>query len=261
MIRQPSKGDFILTIITEPLFYVIAIPMVLIYGMSKGGLGPSLGAITVPALSFIISPVQAAAILLPILCVMDLIAIYRFRKTFSKPHLALLLPAGITGIIIATIFMGKFTPEAIKITIGVTVVWFCLDYWFRKGGSSRWILKKPAGFLLGTLSGFTSTQIHAGGPPLTMYLLPQKLDKMYLMGTFAIFFTTLNYLKLIPYTVMGFINLDNLMTSLVLMPLAPVGVLLGNTVLKKFPQKNIYRFLYIALFLSGLKLLWDGIFA
>ncbi len=117
-----------------------------------------------------------------------------------------------------------------------------------------------SGYLLGVVSGFTSTQIHAGGVPASMYLLPQKLDKVVLLGTMAIFLTAMNYLKLIPYSFMGLLSFENIMTSLVLMPLAPVGVGLGHLVLRKVNQKTIYRFLYIALFLSGLKLLYNGIF-
>jgi uncharacterized membrane protein YfcA len=110
------------------------------------------------------------------------------------------------------------------------------------------------------MAGFTSTQIHAGGPPVSIYLLPQNLDRVILMGTLAIFFTVMNYLKLIPYTLMGAIDASNILTSVVLMPLAPVGVKLGYLILNRVSQKVIYRFLYIALFLSGIKLLYDGFF-
>ena len=68
-----------------------------------------------------------------------------------------------------------------------------------------------------------------------------------------------SYLKLIPYTLMGALDGSNLLTSVVLMPLAPIGVKLGYMILNRVSQKAIYRFFYIALFLSGIKLLLDGI--
>lgn len=248
-----------MTLITDYHFYLIAVPVVLLYGMAKGGLGPAIGTLAVPLLSLVISPVTAAAIMLPILCVMDIVAISRFKASFSKPHLKLLLPAGICGIGIATLFMGKMPPETIKIFIAVISILFCLDYWFRKDQSASWIISRPAGIFWGVLSGFTSAQIHAGGPPISIYLLPQKIDKVVLMGTIAIYFAAMNFIKLIPYSFMGFLNFSNLLTSLILIPIAPFGVLLGNFLLKKIEQKTIYRYLYIALFLSSLKLLWDGI--
>ncbi|MFW2365044.1 MAG: sulfite exporter TauE/SafE family protein, partial [Desulforhopalus sp.] len=149
-------------------------------------------------------------------------------------------------------------PDAIRLIIGITVIMFCLDYWFRGDISKKKKGGKWSGYLWGTVAGFTSTQIHAGGAPVSIYLLPQKLDKVVLVGTMAIFFTVMNYLKLIPYTLMGVLNLENLMTSLILMPLAPIGVKLGNLILTRLDQKIIYRILYVVLFLSGVKLFYEG---
>jgi uncharacterized protein len=251
---------YTLSVVTDPYFYLLAVPAVLLYGMAKGGLGPAVGAIAVPALSLVINPVQAAAILLPILCVMDIFALWNFRKSFDTRHLKILIPAGIVGIAIASLLMGHLSPDAIRLIIGVIAVAFCLNYWI---GPTR-LQKKSggrfSGYLWGTVAGFTSTQVHAGGPPISVYLLPQNLDRVILMGTLAVFFAVINYLKLIPYTLLGAIDSSNFMTSVILMPLAPVGVKLGYLILNRVSQKTIYRFLYIALFLSGLKLLFDGIF-
>ncbi len=247
-------------IITDPYFYLIAVPAVLLYGMAKGGLGPSVGAIVVPAMSLVISPVQAAAIMLPILCVMDIFAIWNFRKAFDTHHLKILIPAGIVGIIISSLLMGRLSDNAIRMIIGVISVVFCLNYWFGATASKQKKGGRLSGYLWGSVAGFTSTQIHAGGPPVSIYLLPQNLDKVVLMGTLAIFFAVMNYLKLIPYTLLGAIDTSNLLTSIVLMPLAPVGIKLGYLILNKVSQKSIYRFLYVALLLSGIKLLYDGFF-
>jgi len=248
-----------LNIISDPTFYVLAIPVVLLFGMAKGGLGPGVGAICVPILSIVMEPVQAAAIMLPILCVIDIFAVYNFRNHFDTQYLKILLPAGITGIVIASLFMGYLPPDAIRLIIGIIVIVFCFDYWFRPDLGKKKRGGKLSGYFWGTVAGFTSTQIHAGGPPVSIYLLPQKLDKVVLMGTMAMFFVVMNYIKLIPYTLMGVLNVENLMTSVVLMPLAPIGVKLGHLILNTIDQKTIYRFLYVALFLSGVKLFYDGL--
>jgi uncharacterized membrane protein YfcA len=150
--------------------------------------------------------------------------------------------------------------DAIRFVIGIIVIVFCFDYWFRKDGGGKNKTGKISGFFWGTAAGFTSTQIHAGGPPVSIYLLPRKVDKVVLMGTISIFSTVMNYLKPILCTWMGALNLENIMTSVVVIPLAPVGVRLGNLIIKKFNQQVIYRFLYFALFLSGLRLVYDGLF-
>ncbi len=226
-----------LTIITDINFYLFAIPVILLYGMAKGGLGPGVGAICVPLLSFVMEPMQAAAIMLPILCVMDIFAVYHFRRNFDVQRLTILIPSGIVGIILASLLIGQLPADGIRSVIGVIVIVFCFDYWFRKDGGGKSNSGKISGFFWGTLAGFTSTQIHAGGPPVSIYLLPQKLDKVVLMGTMAIFFAVMNYLKLIPYTLMGALHIENIMTSVLLMPLAPIGVRLGNIVLYRYIPK------------------------
>lgn len=253
-----------MTIITDPYFYMLAIPGVLLYGMAKGGLGTGLGAIAVPVLSFVINPVKAAAIMLPILCVMDLFAIWKFKKRYELKHLKILLPAGIIGIIISSLVMGELRPETLKLVIGIIAATFCVNYWIRNrvknDNLKRKIPGKLSGYFWGIVTGFTSMQIHAGGPPVSIYLFPQRMDKIILMGTMAVFFTVMNYIKLIPYAILGQLDYSNLMTSLVLMPVAPVGVLVGYFFLNKINQNTLYRYLYFFLFVSGCKLIYDGLF-
>lgn len=245
--------------ITDPQFYLVAVPAVFLYGMSKGGLGGIPGAVAVPMMALIIDPIQAAAILLPILCVMDLFAVWSFRKNYDRYHLRIMVPAGIVGIVIASVFIGKLSANAIQVMIGIIAVAFCLLYWI-KGHSGQG--RKPgkiSGLFWSCIAGITSTQIHAGGPPLNIYLLPQNLDKLTLMGTMAVLFAIFNYLKLIPYTLFGQFDSSNLLTSLVLMPLAPLGVRAGFHVLHRIEQRLLYRLLYAFLFFSGCKLLYDGV--
>lgn len=249
-----------MNIITDPLFYILAIPVVLLFGIGKGGLGPGLGTLAVPVLSFVIYPVQAAAIILPILCVADLFAVYHFRRHFDSHHLKILIPAGLVGICIASILMSQLNRDTTRILIGVIAIVFCLDHWLRPDVSQMRAAGRWGGYWWGTLAGFTSTQIHAGAAPISVYLFPHNLDKVTLIGTMTIFFMVINYVKLIPYSLMGALTAENLLTSLVLMPLAPIGVKLGNIILHKVNQRILYRYLYIGLFLSGIKLCWDGIF-
>lgn len=248
-----------MNIITDPLFYTLAAPLVILFGMGKGGLGPGLGALAVPVLSFVINPLDAAAIILPILCVADVFAVYHFRRHFNTHHLKILIPAGIVGICFASIFMSQLNQDTTRILIGVIAIVFCLDHWLRPTVSNLRVVGRWGGYFWGSMAGFTSTQIHAGAAPISIYLYPQKLDKVVLIGTMTMFFTVINYVKLIPYSLMGAINLENLLTSMILMPLAPIGVKLGNILLHKVNQKTLYTWLYLALFISGLKLCWDGL--
>ncbi|WP_320837331.1 sulfite exporter TauE/SafE family protein [Zhongshania sp.] len=244
--------------IEDPFFYLCAIPAILIFGMAKGGFGGGIAVVSVPLMSLAISPVQAAAILLPILLLMDAVALWSFRGQWSKPNLKIILPGAIIGIVIGSIGFRYLSEDMIRILIGFIAVAFCLNYWFKSQSAVERGPSKIRGGFWGAVAGFTSFGIHAGGPPINIYLLPQRLEKSLLMGTMAIFFAVVNVVKLIPYSLQGSFDRTNLLTAAILMPLAPVGVRLGFYLLHKVSETTIYRICYFFLFVVGVKLLLDG---
>ena len=244
--------------ITDPMFFLCAIPAVLLYGMAKGGFGGSVSVIAIPLMSLAVPPVQAAAIMLPLLVAMDFVAIWSFRGTWSKRNIKLTLPGAIGGIIIGAFTFKYLSEDAIRLLIGVIAVAFCLDYWFRPAPSGGRTPTLAGGTFWGTVAGFTSFGLHQGGAPISVFYLPQQMDKKTLMGTFAVFFTIVNLVKLIPYTWLGQFDTRNLLTSLVLLPLTPVGVRLGYYFLGRVNDKTIYTICYFFLLIVGIKLLWDG---
>lgn len=250
--------------INDPWFYAAAIPAVILYGISKGGFGGGLGILAVPLMSLVISPVQAAAILLPILCLMDLFGLWAYRYRWDPVNLRILIPGAITGIIIGTLLFSYLTPEIIKLILGGIAILFTLDYWTR-GWRNKHGQNNEAnavwGFPAGMIGGLTSFIAHSGAPPISMYLLPQRMPRTVFVATTVLLFTVINYVKLIPYGWLGLLQLYNLETSLILMPVAVVGVLSGIWLHKKVSDVIFYRICYVFLFLVGLKLMYDGIWA
>ena len=90
-------------------------------------------------------------------------------------------------------------------------------------------------------------------------MLSQRLEKKTLIGTMVMFFFFINYVKLIPYTYLDLLTLRNLTTSLILMPIAPLGIKLGYWLLHKLSEELVYRILYLSLFVLGIKMILDGI--
>jgi len=246
--------------IEDVAFYLAAVPAVLIYGMGKGGIGGSAGAVSVPLMSLTIEPVQAAAILLPIICVMDLQVVKLFWGRFDVQSLKIIIPAAIVGVGIGASLLGVLPTSGMKLFLGVIAILFCLDYYT---AATRKQQRQPpgpwAGRFWGVIAGITSTHVHAGAPPISIYLLPKNLDKVVLVGTFGVIFFVLNYVKLVPYTMLGQFDARNLGTSLVLLPLAPLGVWMGYRLLHRFEQATIYKLIYAFLLLTGSKLLFDGV--
>jgi len=249
-------------LITDPWFYAAAIPAVILFGISKGGFGGGLGVLAVPLMALVISPVRAAAILLPILCVMDLVALWKFRGKWVWPELRVLLPASLIGILTGTMLFEYMSAAVIRLIVGVVAIVFTLHFWINKQRSnSSNLVNYPRSFgLIGaSVAGFTSFVAHSGGPPISMYLLRRPLDRTDFAATSIVFFAVVNYVKLVPYTWLGQLDSDNLATSAALVILAPIGVLIGVWLHRRVSDRFFFAFVYVLLFVVGLKLVYDGL--
>jgi uncharacterized membrane protein YfcA len=249
-------------LIHDPWFYVVAVPAVTMFGISKGGFGAGFGVVAVPLVALVMSPIQAAAILLPILCLMDLFAIWAYWGRWVWPELRLLVPASLIGIGIGTLLFGYMSPAIIRLILGFIAIVFTLNHWFHlttKGNLERPVYPPLIGTIAAATAGFTSFIAHAGGPPLDMYLLRRRLDRTAFVGTTVIFFAIVNYVKLVPYAWLGQLDFGNLSTSLVLAPLAPIGIGLGVWLHKRVSDRIFFQVVYTMLFFVGLKLVYDGV--
>ena len=244
-------------LITEPLFYLVAIPAVLLTAIAKSGFG-GLAGLAVPLMSLVIAPPQAAAIMLPILCIMDLFSCWAYRKKWDKTNIILMLPGAVVGIGLGAALFGVLKPDHIRLFIGLIAVVFALHYWSKPGETEPRTAGQVRGGLWGAVAGFTSFLAHTGGPPAYVYLLPQQMDRTTFVATSVFFFFAVNYLKLLPYAWLGLFDFTNLATAAVLAPLAPFGVWFGLILHKRVNDKLFYNICYSALLVIGIKLLFDG---
>ncbi len=247
-----------LPLIDNPWFYVVAVPALVFAGISKGGLGGGVGGVSVPLMAMIISPTQAAAIMLPILCVMDLPAIHAYFGRWNRTLMRIMLPAGLVGIVLGTFTFRYLNDNWIRLLLGAIALGFLAASLVRRNPAPV-PPSKAKGWFWSGLAGYTSFVAHAGGPPLSVYLLPQRLEKTVFVATSVAFFATGNYAKLIPYFWLGLFDTRNIATSAVLFPVGIAGVYLGVWVHKYLNALWFYRIFYALLFLSGSKLLYDGI--
>ncbi len=248
------------------LFYPVAVLAILLAGISKGGFGAAAGGLAVPLMSIVIAPPEAAGIMLPILCAMDLFSVHAYRGRWSKEHLRILLPGSLIGIALGGIAFGLLSVNMIRLLVGLVAVVFTVNKWFglsdrltRQLSMRQHAPGRVAGMICGLLSGFTSTLAHSGGPPFAVYIYSQKLDKTLIVATSAVFFFIGNYLKLVPYYFLGQLNTANLTTSLMFAPLAPLGVWLGVWLHNRVSEQAFFRVSYVLLFVSGVKLIYDAV--
>lgn len=246
--------------ILEPFFFLVAVPAILIYGISKGGFGGGIGIMAVPLMALAVPPAQAAAITLPLLILMDAVGLQHYRKLWDKDAIKAMAPGALAGIGLGSLAFGYFDDDHVRLLLGSIAVLFALNY-FRPGARDL-PPREPSmarGSVWGVVAGFTSTLAHAGGPPANIYLLPLKLDKTIFVGTMVVFFAGINLVKVVPYTLLGLFPLDNLLTSLVLAPLAVVGVRIGIRLHSRVDQDLFYRLCYVFVLVTGLKLIHAGL--
>jgi len=248
-------------LLDNPWFYLATIPAVLLYGIAKGGFGGAVSMLAVPIMSMVMPPTQAAAILLPILVIMDALVVMTYWGVYDRTTLRYMLPGALVGIA-----LGYFTADAMnehymRVLIGALSLAFGLLYLFRLTAGVGGRHHPIAGNVFGTVAGFTSFSIHAGGPPFTMYLLPKHLSPLLFAGTAGMFFAVVNAAKLAPYYLLGQFTADNLLYSLVLVPLAPLGVKIGHYLTKRATSRLYYDVISLFLALLGARLLWQGLSA
>lgn len=247
--------------LTDPWFYAVAIPAVLLVGISKSGFGGAFGAVAVPLMAVAISPVQAAGILLPILCFMDLLGLWAYRGKWVREELVILIPAALLGIAAGALLFGYMSADVVRLIVGAIALIFAVHYWLHLTGAEtkRQPVPRGAGFVAAAGAGFTSFVAHAGGPPLSMYLLRRSLDKTQFVATTVLFFAVVNYVKLVPYAWLGQLSASNLTASLLLAPFAPIGIAAGIWLHDRISERLFFRSACVFLLALSLKMISDGI--
>lgn len=245
---------------TDPWAIAAAVIAVFILGLAKGGLS-GVGMLVVPIMALVISPVQAAAIVLPLLIVSDLISLWTWRGTWDRRTLALMLPGAVIGIGIGWLTAALVSDAAVRLIVGSIAVAFVLR-WLTQTAAQR-AMAQPhntgkASFW-GAVAGYTSFVAHAGGPPYQVYTMPLQMHARAYTGTSVAFFGIVNAVKVVPYIALGQFDAANLSTSAILAPLAIVATLIGAAIIRRMSTDTFYKITYALAMFVGCKLIWDGI--
>ena len=242
----------------ETNLYLFAAIGVFFFGIAKGGFAGPISMLAIPLMSLVMSPLKAAGILLPILVLMDIIAIFIFWKKWDVKILKIIIPASIIGIIFGTFTFQYTTENQIRLIVGIITILFVIISVVQKNN----LLLRPTkikGYFWAGTSGYTSFLIHAGAPPMNFYMLPLKLDKITYIGTATYAYFIINLVKLIPYYYLNLLGTSNLRISFYLVPIAIISVGIGYYLQKIISEKIFFNIIYILLFVSGLKLIYDAI--
>jgi uncharacterized membrane protein YfcA len=248
-----------MNLIADPLFYLVAIPAVVFLGLSKGGFS-GIGMVSTPLVALVMPPLEAAAILLPILLVQDAFSAFIYRRVWDPWNLKVLLPGCVVGVGAAWLFAAHVSDAAVRLMVGLIALGFVVYALLR-----HYLPGEPPqpstshGVFWGALSGFTTTLIQIGAPPYYAFVLPQRLEKMIYVGTTVMFFAAANAMKVAPYAALGQFSTAGLWTSVLLFPLAIASNYLGVWLVRVTPEAIFYRLTEVLVLLIGLELTRQGV--
>lgn len=249
-----------MNLLSDPLTFAVLALAVILLGLAKGGFA-GMGALSLPLLAMVISPVRAAAIMLPILIVQDAVSIWAFRRNWDGYVLGWMVPGATIGIALGYVFAAQVSADVVLGMVGAISILFGLyRLWTDRGSRVAAPAASPGwvGTLCGIASGFTSQVAHAGQPPFQLWVLPRRLEREVLVGTTAIFFGMINWIKVPAYAALGQFTPANLITAGLLMPLAILSTLAGVWLVRRISPARFYAVIYWLMILVGIKLVWDA---
>ncbi|MEZ5752725.1 MAG: sulfite exporter TauE/SafE family protein [Paracoccaceae bacterium] len=241
--------------------FALAVLAVAMVGLSKGGLGGAFSMMGVPVLTLAMSPLLAAALMLPILLIMDARSLWIWRHYRDTEVLRVMIPWAIAGIAIGWLASTHTPDAAVRLILGVIAVTFAARGLFGRylGGAPRY--RAGTSWFWGTIAGFTSFVAHAGGPPFQAQVLPKRLDPKVYTGTNVVFFAVINAIKTVPYAGLGMFETRTLVSAALMAPVALVAVQLGAMIVRRLSAAVFYPFSYAMMLIIGIKLVYDGVSA
>jgi uncharacterized protein len=232
------------------IFYGAAAIAVTCSGLGKGGF-IGLGQLGTPLLALVASPLEAVAILMPLVLAQDVISVWSYRKEWSARHLLATLPGAVAGLGLAWLLADRASVDVVRLVVGAFLL------------LSLAVVRRPVvsvhfGFFWGAVAGFAGLLINAGGAALLIYLLPQRLPNTVFVGTMTMFFATVNVLKPILLVMLQQFDGRTLSVSASLLPLAVGSNLLGIWLVQRTSSRLFHQVARTLLVAVALTLIWQG---
>lgn len=248
--------------LADPLALTIACFAVFIAGVSKAGFASAASFVAAPLLTMVVEPAVALAVLLPVLMTIDLASVRAYWGRWHRPSVILLCLGALPGVILGALVYRASDPDVIRFLIGAIALSFLAFQILRRSGwigMSDWEAPRWLGVATGGIAGVTSFVSHAGGPPVTIYLLHRNITKTEFQSTTVVVFWLVNIAKAGPYAALGLFDSALLLTSAALIPVALLGTWVGVRAHRLVPERIFFGVTYTLLAFAGSKLILDGI--
>jgi uncharacterized membrane protein YfcA len=231
----------------SPNELLIFLGVAVLIGMSKTGIHGA-GMIAVPLLAVVFGGQLSSGILLPVLCIADVMGVAYYHRHASWHHLKKLLPWAAVGTVLGTLVGGVINDETFKLIMAIIIVISVfIMVWLEKGHRKDVPEYKWFASLTGIAGGFTSMIGNLATSVVAIYFLTMRLPKNAFIGTTAWFFLVINWFK-VPFHIFSWktITWDTVLLDLATLPFIGVGAFLGVTIVKRIHDKA-YRWFIIAM--------------
>lgn len=248
-------------LLSDPVTLALAALAIIILGLAKGGFA-GLGALATPLMALALPPVTAAAILLPVLLVQDVVSVWSYRHSWSGWIVGWMLPGALAGVVLASLFAASVPEAGVLMVLGaITLLFGLYRLWAERGGRIVAASNSPGwvGSLFGLACGFTSQIAHAGGPPFQMWVAPRRLPHETFVGTSSLTFAAINWMKVPSYMALGVFNREVLTAAALLMPLAIAATFAGVWLVRRLDSVRFYTLVYLLMIALGARLVWQGL--
>ncbi len=243
--------------VSLPLLALMTAAVGFLIGLSKGGLGGTLGALATPMMALVLPADRVIGLVLPILMFADIFAVALHWGHWNRRHIVLLLPGSIIGVTLGTYVITNVPSEGLRLGLGIIVLLFTIYKLFEQRilGGLVYRSRNWHGWAAGTITGFSSALAHVGGPPISIYLLMQDLQPRVFVATSALFFLVLNWIKVPYYAVADLFDFPLLWRLAWLMPVVPLGVWLGKWLSTRVPKQTFDRAIVLLLGMTAIMLI------
>jgi uncharacterized membrane protein YfcA len=227
----------------SPLHWALLVAGGFAVGLSKTGV-PGIGILFVAVFANVMPARASTGVVLPLLILGDLAALALYRREVIWAHVLRLLPWATAGILLGWWALGRMSDAWTARAIGLILLAMLGVHAWRR---LRPVVNPPtAGSApsravaagAGVLGGFATLVANAAGPVMSIYLLGMRLPKREFLGTGAVFFFLINWVK-VPFMVdLELINLASLRLNLWLAPAVLAGAWLGARIAARIEQKT-----------------------
>lgn len=237
--------------------WVVIIITALSIGMSKTGV-QGIMLLIVPYMAMTFGAKESTGVILPMLCMADIIAVAYYKRIADWKIVAKLLPTAILGFFVAIAVDGMIPNGQFRQLMGWTLfLALVVMIWSEiYGKENRWMHKWWYSAIFGLLGGFTTMIGNAAGPVMSVYLLSMRKEKLEYIGINAWFFLVVNLLK-IPLQIFAWNNITwhTFSLNLLMLPVIGIGAVVGIRLVKLFPERAFRRFIQAVTIVSVILML------